>query len=61
MKNLDIIRKDNSEEIIALVCNKKKCYLDYDVPFNISSQFSKHFKIVLVDDLNDQLNLLKLK
>lgn len=51
--NIDVIRKDDSEEIVAVVVNNKKCYIDYDTPYSVVMRLNNHFKVISTENINN--------
>tara|TARA_Y100000592_G_C5472397_1_gene320284 strand:+ start:1509 stop:1697 length:189 start_codon:yes stop_codon:yes gene_type:complete len=58
---IDVIRKEQSDEILAIVINRKKCYVSHDTTFGETRELFKFFKIYFCENLDDKLKTLKAK
>jgi hypothetical protein len=57
-RDIDIVKKGDT--LAAVVVNRKKCYIDIDsLTYDETIEFKKHFKIVVVDDLQLKLEQLQ--
>mgnify|MGYP003650222761 CR=1 FL=1 len=57
MKNDIDVLKDGGK-VVALVVNRKRCYVGPDVSYDVMLQLQKRFKVTTVDNINAKLKQL---
>ena len=55
-RDIDVLKDGN--EVVALVVNRKKCYIGPDVSYDVMLQLQKRFKVTTVDNINVKLKQL---
>lgn len=55
-RDIDVLK--DGGEVVALVVNRKKCYIGPDVSYDVMLQLQKLFKVTTVDNINVKLEQL---
>ena len=55
-RDIDVLK--DGDKVVALVVNRKRCYIGPDVTYDVMLQLKERFKVTTVDNINVKLEQL---